>query len=292
MTTHALGALALHMLWAVPYVILSHGNDLYYLGNWMDKPVAYQLLQNASLVLSNSYVTAVRVRQKGYHGPVQVLHPGVDTNEFRPDIDASEIGRRYNLGERKVILSVSRLVARKGHDRVLRALPSVVRQIPDVLYLIAGRGEEEARLRALVAELGLEHYAVFAGYVKQEVLPALYCACDLFVMPSFERESGVDYEGFGIVFSEANACGLPVIGGRSGGMTDAVIDGETGLLVDPHNVDAIASAIIRLLANRELSRRLGENGRRRVKQELSWEKVGERLVKVLGVVMRNKGAWG
>ena len=244
MTTHAIGALVLRKLWGVPYIILSHGNDLHYcISNWMDEPIAYQLLQNASLVLSNSYVTAERVRQKGYRGPLQVLHPGVDAEEFRPDIETSEIDRRYDLDGRKVILSVSRLVARKGHDRVLRALPSVVRQIPDALYLIAGRGEEESRLRALVDELGLEEHVTFAGYVKQETLSALYCACDLLVMPSFERDGRSDYEGFGIVFLEANACGKPVIGGRSGGTMDAVIDGETGLLVDPDDEDTIAEAI-------------------------------------------------
>ncbi len=290
MTTHAIGSLILHKLWCVPYVILSHGNDLYYaMTHWIDNPVGHQLLCNASLLLSNSQTTAERIRMLGYQRPVGILHPGVNINEFRPSIDTLEVLRRYNLSERKVIFSVSRLVKRKGHQNVLRALSIVIKKIPNVVYLIAGRGEEEPLLIRIVNDLGLNRHVLFAGHVPQKILPALYCACDLFVMPSFERDNGRDYEGFGIVYTEANACGKPVIGGRSGGTADAVVDGETGLLVDPHDVDAIASAIIQLLTNDELARQLGENGLRRVEQELSWEKVGERISSFLeGVVDKVK----
>lgn len=287
-TTNVLGVLFLKKILGIPYVILSHGNDLHYsISNWMDKPVAYQILSNASLILSNSSATAEQVRKKGYSGTIEILHPGANVTKFRPKIETTEIVRRYNLEGRRVILSVSRLVARKGHDCVLHALSKVVKKIPNIIYLIVGTGEEESRLRNLVLELSLEQYVTFAGYIKKDVLPAVYCAADIFVMPSFVRDGGHDYEGFGIVYSEANACGKPVIGGKSGGIEDAVIDGETGLLVEPLNTDKIAGAIIRLLTDVEYAKQLGENGRRRVEKELSWEKVGERLDKILQKVGKN-----
>jgi len=288
MTTTALGALFLKKLRGIPYVILSHGNDLHYsISNRIDKPVANQIIQNAPLMLGNSHVTAERIRQKGYKGSVKILHPGVNINKFRPNIENTDIHRRYNLNGKKVILTVSRLVARKGHDRVLYALSKVVKKIPNIIYLIVGTGEEESRLRNLVNELTLEQHVVFTGSVRQDALPALYCACDIFIMPSYVRAGGHDYEGFGIVFNEANACGKPVIAGRSGGIEDAVVDGVTGLLVNPENTEEISQAISRLLIDREFAQKLGENGRKRTESELSWEKVGQRLDQYLHNVIEN-----
>ena len=185
------------------------------------------------------------------------------------------------------MLTVGRLVGRKNIEGVLRALPRVTEMVPNLLYLIAGDGKDRERLEVASAQMGLSPFVRFLGYVPDGLLPALYCASDVFLMPSLERKNSQDYEGFGIVFSEANACGKPVIGGRSGGMADAVIDGETGLLVDPHSVDEIAAAIIRLLTDQELAHRLGENGRRRVERELSWERVAERLAGFLHGVMQD-----
>lgn len=289
MTTHALGALASCWLWGVPYVILSHGSDLTYsVSTRVDKIVASWLFSHAALMLANSRYTVDRIRGAGYKGPTGVLHPGVDAGRFHPGVDTTRVGQKYGLHGHRVLLTVGRLVPRKNVEGVLRALPKVIEQVPDLLYLVVGEGEDKKRRETLSEKLGLCPYVRFLGYVDNDSMPSLYCASDLFVMPSFEREGGSDYEGFGIVFSEANACGKPVIGGRSGGTPDAVIDGETGLLVDPHNVDEIAAAIIRLLADRDLARRLGENGRRRMEQELSWKKVGERLRDYLESVVARK----
>lgn len=280
MTTHALGALALRRLYAVPYVILCHGNDLRYcLGMNVDGMVARLLVRDATLMLANSRFTAERIRRQASYGrPIEVLNPGVDPRHFHPKVSTAEVRQKYNLDRGQTLLTVGRLVERKNIEGMLCALPQVVEQIPNLLYLIVGDGEEREQLETLSEQLGLGPYVRFLGHVEGDLLPALYCASDLFVMASFEQKNGQDYEGFGIVFSEANACGLPVIGGRSGGMTDAVVDGETGLLVDPQNTDEIAAAIVRLLTDRDLACRLGENGRRRVVQELTWEKVTARLV--------------
>lgn len=286
MVTHALGALALRWLWSIPYVILSHGNDLTYaVHTRTDEKVARCLLRNSALMLGNSRFTADRIRQVGYKGPIEVLNPGVDLARFYPRVDTVKVRQQYNLDGRRVMLTTARLVVKKNIDGVLRALSRVIMQVPEVFYLIAGDGEERERLEVLCDELALRRYVRFLGNIENRQLPALYCASELFVMPSYEVEATGDIETFGISYVEANACGLPVIGGRSGGTADAVIDGETGLLVDPHDVDEIAAAIIRLLTDRELTRRLGENGRQRVEQELTWGRVCERLEAYLALVV-------
>ena len=286
MTTHSLGVLVLHKLWNMPFVILSHGSDLSYsISTRADKYVAGLLFHNVTFMLSNSRFTAERIRNADYSGPLAILNPGVDLERFNPDVDTAKVCQLYGLGERRVILTIARLEKRKNVDSVLRALPQVIKQVQNLLYLIVGNGEEKKRLERLSEELGLSAHVRFLGYVEDCLLPSLYKVSELFVLPSVQQDGSKDYEGFGIVFSEGSACGLPVIGGRSGGIVDAVIDGETGLLVDPHDMDEIAAAIIRLLTDRELAYRLGENGRRRVEQELSWEKVGDRLERYLKQVV-------
>jgi len=292
-TTHGLGALVLRRLWGVPYVILSHGNDLRYsIGTMADELVARFLLRNTALMLANSHFTAQRIRQAGYDGPVEILHPGVDVERFKPNIDPSALCQGYSLGRRRVLITTARFTPKKNIDGVFRALPQVIEQIPEVLYLVVGCAyqdrNEEIRLLNLVKELAVERYVQFVGEVENQSLPPFYCAAELFVMPSYEVEESGDIETFGISYVEANACGLPVIGGRSGGTADAVIDGKTGLLVDPYDVDEIAAAIIRLLTDRELAWRLGENGRQRVEQELTWEKVGDRLEGYLKQVQKKR----
>ena len=280
MSTHGLGAVLVKRLLGVPYVVLCHGGELVIPNqNWADVWGMSMLLRNANLVLANSRYTSQCLENVGVdRQSIRLLHPGVDTERFTPDVPGDEIElvrERYQLGDMSVILTVARLVYRKNHAAVLRALPNVVRQIGDVCYLVVGDGPERSALVQLVDELKLGEHVVLAGQVPDSDLPAIYAASELFVMPSLSTED--DFEGFGIVFAEAGACGLPVIGGRSGGIEDVVVDGETGLLVDPLNVDQIAGAIIRLLADKAYARQLGENGRKRVVRELRWEQVIARL---------------
>jgi len=188
-------------------------------------------------------------------------------------------------GKGKKILTVGRLVQRKGHAFVIRALSTVKKVIPNIRYIIVGKGPEEFNLRNLVNKLGLSDTVVFVGEVAQEDLPGYYWGCDLFVMPSYEPTPG-DYEGFGIVFLEAAACRKPVIAGITGGQPEAVVDGETGLLVDPLDTLALPNVLIRLLTDETLAKRLGENGRRRVEREFTWEKMGEKLKGYLREIIR------
>ena len=168
---------------------------------------------------------------------------------------------------------------RKGMDRVIEALPMVLEKCSDVVYLIVGgvlTSEDEAFRQTLmqrVRELGLGDRVLCVGQVPPDELPLYYTTCDVFVLPNRETADSHGVEGFGIVFLEANACGKPVIGGRSGGVADAVVHGETGLLVNGEDVDEIADAIITLLSDTALAQRLGGQGRELVVREFSWERI-------------------
>lgn len=285
-TTHALGALFLRKFMNVPYIILSHGNDISgFTKTLIDKLTTRFILSGASLVISNSRFTAHRVNAGGYKGVHEVINPGVDVKLFKPGIDTESVRRQYRLYGRRVILTTARLVAKKNIDSVLRALPDVIKCVPDVLYIVAGDGQERKRLEGLSMELGITDNVKFLGEVENNMLPALYCSSELYVMPSKEIISGGDIETFGISFLEASACGLPVIGSHSGGIYDSVIDNETGLLVNPSDASAIASAIIKLLTDNNLARQFGKNGRQRAEREFSWEIIGKRFESVFARYM-------
>lgn len=202
---------------------------------------------------------------------IHVLYPAVDLNFFRPHGVPREFLERNGLIGRKILLTVGRLIERKGHDRVIQALPKVIQRVPDLLYCIVGIGSNEGNLRRQIREMDLESRVRLMGKVPNEELVYLYNACKIFIMPSREILDGGHIEGFGIVYLEANACGKPVIGGRSGGIREAVRDGETGLLVDPDSVDDIAEKIVTLLAQPEEAERLGAEGLAWVRNSFGWE---------------------
>lgn len=198
----------------------------------------------------------------------------------RDEARIEQLRDRYDVGQRPLLLTVSRLTERKGIDTVLRALHERREDLPDVRYVVAGDGSDRERLDGLVEELGLEEVVVFAGFVDEQEKHDLYEAASIFVMPNRELADG-DVEGFGIVFLEANAHGTPVVGGRSGGALDAVVDGETGFLVDPQHPSAVAEALAKLLGDPQLREELGEGGRRRVEEKLDFEANLEGLIEDL-----------
>ena len=292
-SSHGLGLVASRWLLRVPYTVLVHGFDLLnvFAASRADHWASRRVLDNAALMLANSEATKREIEGFGYpENRIRILNPAVDPRVFHPGVDTSQVCKRHGLDGRRVILTVSRLVAKKNHVTVLKALTQVVRKIPNIIYLIIGKGEEEVSLKRMVKDLNLKDNVVFAGYVEPENTPPYFAACDVFVMPS--KTVGIDYESFGIVYAEANACGKPVIGGKSGGIADAVIDGVTGLLVDPESIDDIAKAIIRLLTDVEYAKQLGINGRKRVELELNWHVVGENVERVLEqVVSKNQSEY-
>lgn len=209
------------------------------------------------------------------------LTPGVDADLFSPDADGATVRRMHGLGDRPVIVCVSRLMARKGQDVLIRALPRVLRRIPDAALLLVGGGPYRGELDGLVREHGVERDVVLTGSVPWAELPGHYAAGDVFAMPCRTRNRGLDVEGLGIVYLEASAAGLPVIAGRSGGAPDAVQDGVTGHVVDGTDVDEVARRIIERLEDPDGSRTMGEQGRRWVQQEWSWERQAQILTRLL-----------
>ena len=271
-------ALVLRRALGVPYVVYLHGGEMAPYMRWRAiRRIAGNVIRGADRVVVNSDFTRRHYAALGVSHPrIEVLMPGVDTDRFQPDLDVRAVRARYGLNGARLILTVGRLVERKGHDVVIRALPGIRRAVGPVRYLIAGAGPEEARLRTLAREVGCADDVVFAGHVDDRDLPLFYAACDVFVMPSRALEQRDGIEGFGIVFLEAGACGKPVVGGRSGGIADAVLDGITGVLVDPRSVDEVTGALTRLLQDRGEAARMGGEGRRRAEAlQTAWHRTLE-----------------
>jgi phosphatidylinositol alpha-1,6-mannosyltransferase len=228
----------------------------------------------------SQYTRQILIRLGVPQEKVAVVPNGVDVEVFRPRSRSSSLMKRYGLQGKKVIFTLARMVARKGQDQVIRALPRVIQKIPTAVYLVAGQGPEEPRLRVLARSLGMQDRVIFVGYVPGDKLVDHYNLADVYIMASREIGKEGDVEGFGITFLEAGACGLPVVGGRSGGIPDAILNEQTGLLVDPGDQDQIASALVRILADESYASRLGHGGRKRVVETLQWRHMAERCLRM------------
>ncbi len=176
-----------------------------------------------------------------------------------------------------MVVCVSRLVARKGQDTLLRAWPEVINKVPDAALLIVGSGPYGADLHRLAERTGLSASVYFTGSVPQAELPAYYAAGDVFSMPCRTRRGGLDVEGLGIVYLEASAAGLPVVGGDSGGAPDAILDGETGYVVGGRDLAALADRLISLLEDPAGAKAMGEKGRAWVERDWNWDVSATRL---------------
>lgn len=208
--------------------------------------------------------------------PVSVLHLGADIEMFRPDLPTEDLRERHDLGDRPLVVCVSRLVRRKGQDVLIRGMERVRRRVPDATLVIVGGGPYEDRLRLMAADAP-RGSVVFTGQVSELDLPRYYVLGDVFAMPCRTRLAGLEVEGWGNVFIEAAACARPVVVGDSGGAREALVDGETGLLVDGAEVQEVADAVATLLSDRDLARSMGRAGRERVERELTWSAVARTL---------------
>lgn len=278
--------LLLKRKWGLPYVLLAYGREITLTGgNLMKWLMQGQVARGAAGALVISDYTGEQVIRRGVPATrVAKVLAGVNPQEFTvlPE-QVAAWRKRLGLAEaEKTLLTVGRLVLRKGHAQVLRALPRVAASVGPVRYLIVGSGPEEQALRKQAAALGEQ--VIFLGDVPDGDLPALYALADVFVMPSRDLP-GEPIEGFGLVYLEANLCGTPAVGGHTGGTGDAILDGETGLLVDPEKPEEIANALVKLLRDPVLAERLAQAGRDRVLRELTWDQVADRTCRALQ-------AWG
>lgn len=214
------------------------------------------------------------------------LAPGVDTTVFRPGTEGEAVRARLGLAGRPVVLCVSRLVPRKGQDTLIRAWPRVLAARAaaagqEPVLLIVGDGPYRNDLDRLAGRLGVTGSVRFTGPVPEADLPGYYAAADIFAMPCRTRRGGLDVEGLGIVYLEASAAGLPVIGGDSGGAPDAIEPGESGYVVPGRDLDALVSRLVALLADPAAAAAMGEKGQAWVHREWRWDLVAARLEHLL-----------
>ena len=239
-------------------------------------------LSEADLLLPVSDYTAsatVRLLENAHLvvPPMARLRARVDLSRFRPDVDAVPLRARLGLGpDAKVILSFGRLVERKGVHRMIEAMPEITRRVPEAIYVVGGTGPEEKRLRRLAGKTGAR--VVFAGRVPDADAPALYATADAFALPVVDRWFGLEIEGLGVVLLEAEACGTPCVTGRSGGTPEAVIDGETGYVVDATDHSQLVERTVALLTDPAAAERMGLAGRRHVAANFSTEIEPEALL--------------
>ncbi len=274
-------------LFGIKYSVYVYGSETLRFGNsrmmsWLMKKV----IEEAEELVPNSEFTMHEYERWGISQEKMVtIVPGVDSVFFHPHGKSRYLVEKHRLQDKQIIMTVGRLDERKGHDMVIRAMSHVVKQFPNVVYMIVGKGREEQRLKNLADNLKLHDLVVFTGFVADESLPDYYNLCDVFVLPNRETELHGqlrgDYEGFGVVFLEAGACGKPVIAGKSGGSCEAVVDGGTGLMVDPRSESEIAHAIERILADKNFASRLGMAGRNRAEKEFDWQHIAKTMEDML-----------
>ena len=274
---------ALRKAGAQKVVATTHGHEV----GWAAVPGGRQLLRRIAGDVDVMTYLGEFTRQRlaaavGKHEDrLRRLAPGVDVAHFRPGL-GTELRAELGLGDRPVIVCVSRLMPRKGQDVLIRALPQVRAVVPDAALLLVGGGPSRDRLQSLATEVGVAPSVVITGSVPWEDLPSYYGAGDVFAMPCRTRLGGLDVEGLGIVFLEAAACGLPVVAGNSGGAPDAVRDGETGYVVDGSDSGRVAEQLIDLLRDAELRATMGARGRAWVEQQWSWQRSVDTLLGYLG----------
>jgi phosphatidylinositol alpha-1,6-mannosyltransferase len=211
------------------------------------------------------------------------ISPGIDLSHFAPDASPSKLRKELGLLDKCVIVSVGRLVPRKGQDRLIEALPRIRKRIPNVHLLLVGEGKYRNTLEKLARQGEVSDLVTFVGRVPYAHLPAYFRCGDIFAMPSRSRMAGLEVEGLGIVYLEASACGIAIIAGNSGGAPDAVVDGVTGIVVDGRNVNEIAAAIVRVLSDATKLSAMGAAGREWVTTGWSWEAWSQKFAALLGL---------
>ena len=265
-------------------IALTHGHE----AGWAALPVARAILRRIgdsvdTVTYLGEYTRAWLARALSPEAAARMtrLTPGVDTSEFHPGAGGQAVRERLGLGGRPVVVCVSRMVPRKGQDTLIHAWPLVLATTPDATLLLVGDGPYRSRLERMARHLGVDGSVVFTGAPSRTELPGYFDAGDVFAMPCRTRRRGLDVEGLGMVFLEAAATGLPVVGGDSGNSADAIRDGETGYVVSGVSVADLADRLKRLLTDRGAAKAMGEKGLAWVHQEWRWEIISQRFAEIL-----------
>jgi phosphatidylinositol alpha-1,6-mannosyltransferase len=261
-----------------PYVTGAHGFEY-----WLSiAPGAHGLMRRATshaarmVVMSSAFIARVVRTAVPDRVPVSVMYPGADVETFHPDVAFEGIRDAHALGDRRLVVCVSRLVRRKGQDVLIRAMAAIRERVPDAALLIVGGGPYRDRLEELAMQAPAGS-VVFAGEVSEADLPRYYRLGHVFAMPCRNRAGGLEVEGLGLVFLEAAACARPVVVGDSGGARETLIDGVTGVLVEGRDVAAVADAVAGLLEEPSRADAMGAAGRTRVERRFTWGRAAEQL---------------
>lgn len=257
----------------VPYVAFTHGLEV----STARMPGGRRLLrrigsQAAAITFVSGWCEDLLMPAFGPGPLYRRLAPAIDPEEFHPGVDGSAVRARYGFGDEPVVVSVARLVERKGQDQLIRALPLLRRRVPGSRLLIVGDGPNLGQLRKMAAAEGVTEHVTFAGRVSDEELPAHFAAGDVFAMPCRERRGGLEVEAFGIVFTQAQAVGRPVVAGDTGGVSDSLEDGVTGLLVDGASVSAVGDALAEILGDPERATLMGAAASDFVARGFTWQR--------------------
>ena len=264
-------------------VALTHGHEVWWSKIW---PFTWAMKSIARHVDNLTYLG--EFTRKAISRPISdsarasmvKIAPGIDTDHFAP-VDSTDLKRSLGLTEKKIIVSVGRLVHRKGQDVLIAAMPEILREIPDAHLLLIGEGPYRQYLETRVKKLQLDSHVSFIGRISYRDLPRYICLGEVFAMPARSRFAGLEVEGLGIVYLEASACGLPVLAGNSGGAPDAVREGVTGVVVDGRDAQTVAQSISELLAAPQRARQMGLAGRAWIIKEWRWQIWSERFREIL-----------
>jgi len=270
----------INRIFKIPYFTIAHGIDV-----WNLNGLKFCGLANSSKILSVSNYTKQRILRQLINYPekdIFILPNTFDSERFKPGPKPDYLMKRWDIkDDEKVILTIARLLKSekyKGYDKVIITMNDIVKEIPNVKYIVGGSGDDVERIKDLIKNYHWEGKVILTGFIPDEEIVDYYNLCDVFVMPSKK-------EGFGIVFLEALACGKPVIAGNKDGSIDAVLGGDVGILIDPDNLSAIKQAIINVL-KRNCEPRLLDKGylRKRILNEFGFQKFKERLTTVLSKI--------
>ncbi|CAB4334423.1 unannotated protein [freshwater metagenome] len=267
---------------ATNIVALTHGHEVW----WAKLPIFKLAIRKISKDVDwltylgdftrSALLPAVKDERKLFK-----IAPGIDIAHFQPYSIDQDLVEKYRLQNKRVIVSVGRLVHRKGQDKLIEAMPKVLKQFPDAVLLLVGQGPIKSMLDKLIRHNSLEKNVIFTGRVQFRDLPKYIQLGEVFAMPSRDRFFGLEVEGLGIVYLEASACGLPVVVGKSGGAPDAVLDGKSGYVIDGTKPNEIADALCKLLSDPKLAKQMGEVGREWIEKEWQWSIWSSKFNKLL-----------
>jgi phosphatidylinositol alpha-1,6-mannosyltransferase len=275
-----LTAFALSKFSRTPYAVMVHGSEVMQARtSSARRRVMKTILGSAALLIANSTFTKQLLQEAGFLKRVVVVNPPLDLDEIASRGDADELDTRYELAGKRVLLTAARLFPRKGHGLIIRTLANLRTRYPDLVYVATGDGPYRKTLEELAASCGVADRVRFVGFVSSTELGILYERCEVYVSPGVNDDG--DIEGFGMSFIEASVRGRPVIAGKVGGASDAVVHGETGFLVDGADDHEFEEMLARLLDDSALRTYLGENGRARTRSTMGLERQGNALLKGL-----------